>query len=49
MKLIIIRTIAKKLPAFSNFAEKIRMNLCFYLSIDYVCNTMSEAAKRKRQ
>jgi uncharacterized LabA/DUF88 family protein len=46
---LIRRTIAKKLPAFSNFVEKIRMSLCFYLSIDYVCNTMSEGAKKVRQ
>jgi IS4 transposase len=39
---LIRRTIPKKLPAFSNFVEKIRMSLCFYLSLDYVCNAMKE-------
>ena len=46
---LIRRTVAKKAPAFSNFVEKIRMCLCFYLSLDYVCNTMGEGAKRIRQ
>jgi hypothetical protein len=46
---LIRRTVPKKLPAFSNFVEKIRMSLCFYLSLDYVCNTMKEGAKRIRQ
>jgi hypothetical protein len=46
---LIRRTIAKKSPAFSTLVEKIRMSLCFYLSLDYVCNTMSEGAKKVRQ
>jgi len=46
---LIRRTVAKKAPAFSNFVEKIRMCLCFYLSLDYVCNIMGEGAKRVRQ
>lgn len=46
---LIRRTISKKDPAFSNFVEKIRMSLCFYLTLDYVCNTMNEGAKRIRQ
>lgn len=46
---LIRRTIAKELPAFSNFVEKIRICLCFYLSIDYVCNTMGEGAKKVRK
>jgi len=46
---LIRRTVAKKLPAFSNFVEKIRICLCFYLTLDYVCNTMSEGAKRVRE
>ena len=46
---LIRRTIAKKIPAFSNFVEKIRMSLCFYLSLDYVCNKMGEGAKKVRQ
>ncbi len=45
---LIRRTISKKMPAFSNFVEKIRMSLCFYLTLDYVCNTMGEGAKRVR-
>jgi hypothetical protein len=45
---LIRRTIPKREPAFSNFVEKIRMSLCFYLTLDYVCNTMSEGAKRVR-
>jgi IS4 transposase len=35
---LIVRTIAKKKHAFSNFVEKIRICLSFYLSLDYVCN-----------
>ena len=46
---LIRRTIPKKTPAFTSFVEKIRMSLCFYLSLDYVCNTMGEGAKRVRQ
>lgn len=46
---LIRRTISKKVTTFSNFVEKIRMCLCFYLSLDYVCNTMSEGAKKVRQ
>lgn len=45
---LIRRTISKTVPAFSNFVEKIRMCLCFYLTLDYVCNTMKEGAKRIR-
>jgi hypothetical protein len=43
---LIRRTVPKKMPAFTSFVEKIRMSLCFYLTLDYVCNTMSEGAKR---
>jgi hypothetical protein len=46
---LIRRTISKKYPAFSNFVEKIRMCLCFYLTLDYVCNTMCEGVKRVRE
>jgi len=42
------RTISKKTIGFSNFTEKIRMCLCFYLSMDYVCNTVGEGAKKIR-
>lgn len=45
---LIRRTVPKKMPAFTSFVEKIRMSLCFYLTLDYVCNTMSEGAKRIR-
>lgn len=46
---LIRRTIAKNTPAFSTLVEKIRMSLCFYLTLDYVCNTMSEGAKKVKQ
>ena len=45
---LISRTIAKKTPAFSNFVEKIRVCLSFYLSLDYVCNNIGEGARRVR-
>lgn len=45
---LITRTVCKKSQAFSNFVEKIRMCLCFYLSLDYACNTVGEGAKRIR-
>lgn len=45
---LIRRTISNTSPAFTNFVEKIRMCLCFYLTLDYVCNTMKEGAKRIR-
>ena len=40
------RTVAQKAYAFSNFVEKIRMCLPFYLSLEYVCNQVNEGAKR---
>lgn len=43
---LINRTIAKKTKTFSNFVEKIRICLVFYLSIEYVCNQVSEGAKK---
>jgi Transposase DDE domain/Domain of unknown function (DUF4372) len=43
---LIRRTVAKKVYAFSNFVEKIRICLPFYLSLDYVCNQINEGAKR---
>lgn len=43
---LIERTIAKKSHAFSNFVEKIRMCLCFYLTLDYACNHVGEGARR---
>ena len=45
---LIRRTVAREVPAFSNFVEKIRMSLCFYLTLDYVCNTMRVVAKKVR-
>jgi len=45
---LIVRVVAKKKHAFSNFVEKIRMCLNLYLTLDYVCNTVSEGAKRIR-
>ena len=46
---LIRRTIPKVRPAFTSFVEKIRIALCFYLTLDYVCNTMGEGAKRIKQ
>jgi hypothetical protein len=43
---IVERTISKKSHAFSNFVEKIRMCLCFYLTLDYTCNEVGEGAKK---
>ena len=45
---LIIRTIANKNQAFSNFVEKIRICLTFHLTLDYVCNQIGEGAKRIR-
>ncbi|WP_310992108.1 IS4 family transposase [Aequorivita marina] len=45
---LILRTIARKKHAFSNFVEKIRICLTFYLTLDYVCNQVGEGAKRIR-
>ncbi len=45
---LIVRTIAKKKHAFSNFVEKIRICLTFCLTLDYVCNQVGEGAKRVR-
>jgi len=43
---LVKRTIANRTHAFSNFVEKIRICLPFYLSLDYVCNQINEGAKR---
>jgi len=43
---LIRRTAKNKTMAFSNFVEKIRICLPFYLSIDYVCNNITEGAKK---
>jgi len=45
---LILRTVATKKHAFSNFVEKIRMCLNYHLTIEYVCNSVSEGAKRIR-
>jgi hypothetical protein len=45
---LIVRTIAKKAHAFSNFVEKIRICLSFHLTLDYVCNQVGEGAKKIR-
>lgn len=43
---LIRRIVTKKQHAFSHFVEKIRMCLAFYLTLDYVVNTVSEGAKK---
>ncbi len=43
---LITRTVALKKHAFSNFVEKTRICLCFYLSLDYVCNHIDATAKK---
>lgn len=43
---LIRRTINKTTKALSNLAEKIRFCLYFYLTLDYVCNTIKEGAKK---
>ena len=45
---LITRTIANKAHAFSNFVEKMRMCLYFYLTLDYACNQIGEGAKKVR-
>jgi len=42
---LINRTVAKKSVSFSNFVEKIRICLPYYLSLDYVCNHIGQGAK----
>ncbi|PJB14131.1 MAG: IS4 family transposase, partial [Flavobacteriales bacterium CG_4_9_14_3_um_filter_32_8] len=46
---LINRTIAKKTKTFSNFVEKIRLCLVFYLSMEYVCNQVGEGAKKNKK
>jgi hypothetical protein len=46
---LIKRTVAKKTCAFSSFVEKMRICLCFYLSLDYACNQVGEGAKRVQE
>jgi hypothetical protein len=43
---LINRTIVKTKKSFSNFVEKIRMCLVFYISLDYVCNQVGEGVKK---
>lgn len=45
---LIVRTIATKKQAFSNFVEKIRICLVFHLTLDYVSNQVGEGAKKIR-
>lgn len=45
---LIERTVANKKYSFSNFIEKIRICLSFYLTLDYACNHVGEGAKRIR-
>lgn len=40
------RNTCKAKPAFSNFVERIRICLAYYLSLDYVCNNISQGAKK---
>ncbi|MGI8600183.1 MAG: IS4 family transposase [Chitinophagaceae bacterium] len=42
---LIRRNTCKAAHAFSNFTEKIRICLCYYLSLDYVCNEICQGAK----
>jgi hypothetical protein len=46
---LIKRTVAKKSCAFSSFVEKMRICLCFFLCLDYVCHKVSEGAKRVQE
>lgn len=46
---LIKRTVVQKTIAFSNFVERIRTCLPFYLSLKYVCNHISEGAKRVKR
>lgn len=39
------RSTCKARHAFSNFVERIRICLAYYLSLDYVCNHISQGAK----
>ncbi len=43
---LINRTIDRKTKQFSNFVEKIRICLVFYLNIEYVCKQVSKGAKK---
>lgn len=45
---LIKRTIAIKKHAFSNFVEKIRICLCFYLTLDYVCNQVGQQIRKSK-
>lgn len=46
---LVNRVISKKAKSFTNLVEKIRICLVFYLSLDYVCNQVSEGAKKIRK
>ena len=46
---LVNRVISKKAKLFTNLVEKIRICLVFYLSLGYVCNQVSEGAKKIRK
>lgn len=48
-ELMCISSQYRQTVAFSNFVEKIRFCLPYYLSISYVCNHISEGANRVKQ
>jgi hypothetical protein len=43
---LIRKSIAKTTHAFSNFCERIRICLLFYITLDYVCNHITQGANR---
>lgn len=43
---MIRRNICKTSQAFTNFCERIRICLTYYLSLDYICNGITQGAKR---
>lgn len=45
---LIRRNKCESTPAFSNFCERIRICLTYYLTLDYVCNHIKEGARRTR-
>ncbi|VAW11859.1 Mobile element protein, partial [hydrothermal vent metagenome] len=45
----IVRAVAKKKHAFSNFVEKIRICLSFHLTLDHIYNQVDKGAKRTKK
>ena len=43
---LIRRNICKTKQAFSNFCEKIRICLTYYLTLDYICNNLKPIVSR---